>query len=71
MEPLDNKNLFAVAGDDSGLSKNGKVWSTLGYLKSHITGRHDCHKYNDDYEVIEYEMVEVKRYKVSELNKNK
>lgn len=64
--------LFSKGGNRPQFSKNGKVWNTMGHLKSHLTGVQDCGAYGvrekekrerlaavyADCEIVEYERVE-------------
>lgn len=71
---IQNKDgLFSVGGTDYGyksisFSKTGKAWTALQHIKSHIK---NLKIVGSDWEVVEYELVEVKRYKATEFKSDK
>lgn len=54
--------LFSTGGKHPTWSKNGKIWKTLGHVKSHMS--QVSHLFIEEYisqsEVIEYEVIEKK-----------
>ena len=55
-----------VSGDKRHWSKLGRVWTTLGFLKSHLAM---YKKVPSTWEVVELEIDEVRRFPVAELVK--
>jgi len=60
--------LFSTGGSLPNWSKNGKVWRTLGQVRSHLTLFLSCNdkKKTNDWEIIEYEMIEVQSRKIQD-----
>lgn len=53
--------------ENGGWSRNGKIWKTLGHVKSHIRHvmQYEFVK-NDRYELVEYELIERDRMKLND-----
>lgn len=64
---------FAVGGSSAQFAKIGKLWPTAGRLKAHLTLYNPDlpfhREYLDTVEVVELELVPVKRMTVEEFDK--
>ncbi len=52
-----NDGKFSCGGFPPKFSRFGKIWQKEQHLKSHITQLQDMNFYDDEYEVIEYDLV--------------
>ena len=65
------QGLFSTGGATPMWTSKGKSWSSIGYIKSHLTGLRSS-EYYENCNIVEYEMIETTLMPAIEfINQNK